>query len=457
MAADPKESKPKNITKKHEARLQKENKQRKVLRIGLIAVIVIVVGLVGYGVLDSTVLKNYYPVAKVGSATITVDEFQKRVKFDRQQYVSQFMTYASSSYAFFFQSQLQSVQDSLDNYVQFGSDTLDQMINEEVVAQKAAAMGITVTDAEVQAELEANFYYYPNGTPTPAPTRDVPPTPTNNPTEEFLLGPTATSSVPTETATPPATATSTAAPTVTGTPPTATAEPATSTPTEAPTATTSPTVTQTPTITPTATPYTQQGFDNLYSTSIASISTETGFNDADLRAFVKNILLQRKVVEALAKDIPQTQDVVWARHILVSTEAEAQAVIDKLNAGESFASLAAQVSTDTATAQNGGDLGWFIKGQMVPAFDDAAFSLPVGEISKPVQTDFGWHVIQVLGKDNRVLTDAELSTAKQIAYNSWLAAAKEEFKTTKYDRWASVVPSEPSIPTQYRIQATAAQ
>ncbi len=454
MAADPTEHKP-HITKKHEARLEKENKQRKFVTYGLIAVVVIVVGLVGYGVLYNTVLKNYQPVAKVGSETITVDEFQKRVKFDRQQYVSQFLTYATSSYAFFFQSQLQSVQDSLDNYVQFGRDTLNQMENEAVVAQKAAEMGITVSDAEIQAELEANFYYYPNGTPTTEPTRNVPPTPTNNPTEEFLLGPTATSSNPTETPTLAPTMTSTAEPTVTGTPATATPEPATSTPTTAPTATASPTITETPTITPTATPYTQQGFDNLYSTSVANIATETGFNDADLRAFVKSILLQRKVIAELAKSIPEKQDVVWARHILVATEAEANDVIAKLNAGESFASLAAQYSTDTSTAQNGGDLGWFIKGQMVAAFDDAAFSLPVGQISAPVQTTYGWHVIQVLGKVNRELTDSELSTAKQIAYNNWLDAAKKEFTTKEYDIWTSVVPTEPSIPAQYRVQATA--
>jgi len=112
----------------------------------VIAVVAAVVILIVYGVLDSTVLKNTKPVAKVGSTTITVEQFQKRVKFDRQQYVSQYMTYATSNYAYFFQSSLQSVQNSLDNYVQFGSDILDEMINEAVIVQKAKELGITVTE-----------------------------------------------------------------------------------------------------------------------------------------------------------------------------------------------------------------------------------------------------------------------------------------------------------------------
>ncbi len=455
MAADSNESKPKNLTKKHVARLEKENKQRKYVTFGLIAIVVIVVGLIVYGVLESTVLKNYRAVAKVGSTSITVEQFQKRVKFDRQQSVSQYLTYATSSYAYFFQSSLQSVQNALDNYVQFGSDTLDQMINEAVIAQKAKEMGITVTDEEVQKELEANFYFYPNGTPTPVPTRDVPATPTINPTQEFLLGPTATSSIPTETATLAPTNTATAGPTTTGTPATPTLGPATATPTQTETPTIAPTITLTPTITMTPTPYTQAGFDSLYATSVASINSTTSFNDADLRAYVRNYLLQQKVVDALAKDIPETQEVVWARHILVATEAEAKDVLAKLDAGESFTSLAAQYSTDSSNAQNGGDLGWFIKGQMVEPFETAAFGLNVGEVSQPVQTTFGWHIIQVLGKETRVLTDSELSSAKQIAYKKFLEQAKIDISNKKLDLWASVVPTEPTIPDQYRLAATA--
>ena len=89
---------------------------------------------------------------------------------------------------------------------------------------------------------------------------------------------------------------------------------------------------------------------------------------------------------------------VHARHILVKTEAEANDVIKKLKAGADFGKLAAEVSTDKGSAQqNGGDLGWFKKTDMIPAFSDAAFAMKKGEISStPVKSQYGYHVIQVL-------------------------------------------------------------
>jgi peptidyl-prolyl cis-trans isomerase C len=89
---------------------------------------------------------------------------------------------------------------------------------------------------------------------------------------------------------------------------------------------------------------------------------------------------------------------VDARHILVKTQAEAQAIIDQLNKGADFATLATKDSIDPG-AKNGGELGWFSQDQMVPAFAQAAFALTPGQYTKtPVQTQFGWHVILCEGK-----------------------------------------------------------
>ncbi|NHO53575.1 peptidylprolyl isomerase [Acetobacter estunensis] len=89
---------------------------------------------------------------------------------------------------------------------------------------------------------------------------------------------------------------------------------------------------------------------------------------------------------------------VHARHILVKTEAEANDIIKQLKGGADFGTLAAKLSTDKGSAQNnGGDLGWFKKGDMVPAFSDAAFAMKPGTYSQtPVKSQFGYHVIQVL-------------------------------------------------------------
>jgi len=81
-----------------------------------------------------------------------------------------------------------------------------------------------------------------------------------------------------------------------------------------------------------------------------------------------------------------------AAHILVETEEEAQALIEELAEGADFAELAEERSTGPS-GPNGGDLGWFSAGMMVPSFEEAVFALEVGEVSAPVETQFGWHVI----------------------------------------------------------------
>ncbi|MBY4676644.1 peptidylprolyl isomerase [Marinobacterium arenosum] len=88
-----------------------------------------------------------------------------------------------------------------------------------------------------------------------------------------------------------------------------------------------------------------------------------------------------------------------ARHILVATEAECQALKEQIAAGADFAELAKQHSQCPSGAQ-GGDLGSFGRGQMVPAFDQVVFSAPVNEVQGPVKTQFGYHLLEVTSRDD---------------------------------------------------------
>ncbi|WP_027085043.1 foldase protein PrsA [Cohnella panacarvi] len=104
------------------------------------------------------------------------------------------------------------------------------------------------------------------------------------------------------------------------------------------------------------------------------------------------------VIQAYAdenKDAIAAQKKVRASHILVATKEEADAIEADLKAGQDFAELAKSKSTDTGSAVNGGDLDYFGSGQMVPEFEEAAFKLKVGEVSEPVKSDFGYHIIKV--------------------------------------------------------------
>ncbi|MEP7239832.1 MAG: peptidylprolyl isomerase [Devosia sp.] len=92
------------------------------------------------------------------------------------------------------------------------------------------------------------------------------------------------------------------------------------------------------------------------------------------------------------------QDEIHARHILVSSEDDAKAIKAQLDAGADFGQLAKEKSIEPGAAQSGGDLGYFTHDKMVQAFADAAFGLKVNDISQPIQTQFGWHIIQVLDR-----------------------------------------------------------
>ena len=122
--------------------------------------------------------------------------------------------------------------------------------------------------------------------------------------------------------------------------------------------------------------------------------------------FFVSDFLERQITEDMLSDsyaahiaaLPEAYE-VQASHILLETEEEAKAVIATLEDGADFATLAQEKSIGPS-ASNGGDLGYFSQGQMVPAFEAAAFALSVGDFSRqPVKTQFGYHVIQV--NDNR--------------------------------------------------------
>ncbi|HOV06877.1 MAG TPA: peptidylprolyl isomerase [Anaerolineaceae bacterium] len=439
MAKENTENKPKPSTKKHEARLAREKRQRRLVTGIVGGVLIVVIILVAYGILYNEVFKKNQAVAKVGNTKITVEQFVKRVQYERLSYVESFTQYAASGYASLFQSYLLEMQNTLDNYIQFGSDVLDKMIDEAVISAKAKELGITVSEEEIEKELERGFGFFPNGTPTPTATVEVVylPTSTLSPQQLAIVTITPTPS-PEPTETPEPTATTGPTEIVTETPVTDLTA----------TATMEPTATE---ILPTATPYTREGFQSLYKTMLSNISSQFPYTEADFREYVTALLLNQKMYDYVTKDIPRDQEMVWARHILVATEEEAQTVLNRLNAGEDFAAVAAEVSTDTSNSASGGDLGWFTRGQMVPAFEDAAFSLEIGKLSDPIKTDYGYHIIQVLGREVRTLTDEQLDTVKSYYFRKFIDDAKAEMTIKKYDIWAENVPSTPAIPEQYRI------
>lgn len=131
--------------------------------------------------------------------------------------------------------------------------------------------------------------------------------------------------------------------------------------------------------------------------------------DAFYEASVKGAIgegLVRGIYDDKVKMIPK-EDEIDARHILVESEDKAKEVLGKVEKGEDFAKLAEAYSSDPGSKANGGKLGYFSKGQMVKEFEEAAFALKKGEVSKPVQSKFGWHIIKVDDRREKALPTYE--------------------------------------------------
>ena len=129
----------------------------------------------------------------------------------------------------------------------------------------------------------------------------------------------------------------------------------------------------------------------------------------------------------------QTAEQVHARHILVDSQATAQALLAQIQAGADFGQIAQQSSRDTLTRANGGDLGWFARGTL-PAkeVEDAAFALQPGQVSGVVQSAFGYHIVQVLERDPARKLEGELFVkVQQQAMENWLNGLRAQAKVQR--------------------------
>ena len=423
---------PKIVTKKHIARLERERQQVRLIRAIAIGGVVAVVLLLAYGYLNLNVFQLQKPVAEVNGEVITTREWQERVRFQRVNLLNLYNTYVfyQQSFGMDTTQQQQEVMFYLQTPEALGQQIVDQMIDEVLIRQEAEKRGITVSEEEIQKEIQNEYGFFPDGTPTPTTTPTEFLTPTLSAAQMTLLPPTST---PTEAPTSTVAPTSTPDRSVTQTP-TSTAAPAT--PTFVPDLPTA-----------TATPFTEEGFNEQYTTTLDEFKSYD-VSESTLRSVYENRLLREKLLEELARDVPRTEEQVWARHILVDDEETADMVRSLLLGGEDFAEVAKEYSKDTGSGAMGGDLGWAPRSKYVAEFADAAFSQEIGAIGEPVKSEFGFHIIQVIDRGERPLDETAYQQKREAALTDWLTQVKAEATEAgtliTYDTWRAVVPTEPS-------------
>ena len=401
-----------------EARQAREHERQRKYWIAAGGVLLVLLLILGAGLVKAFVLEPASAIAVVEGQSIRTDTFQKMERYVRgtavsryQQLLQQRQQFANDpSMAQFLQLIDQNIT-QVDSQIQAAPQSaFDAVVDTLLIKKEAAARGITVSDAELQDEVRRQVALG-KGFLTEA---------LATATAQAAISATLTATAqPSPTARPTLTATATINPTPTFTPgPTISGtQPVTVTPGPAPT--------ETPVHIITA---------NEYSLERANLMTnlqrQVGWSEDEYLDVVRTDLLRQKLQPIFAATVPTTTEQIHARHILVNTKEQADTVETRLKNGEKFEALAAELSTDTGSKDKGGDLGWFPRGQMVKPFEDAAFALKVNEISAPVQSQFGYHVIQLLeGPANRPLDPAILSQRQSAALTTYLTDQKNQMRT----------------------------
>ncbi len=470
--------KPQLVTRRQSARLQQEEEYQRRILLALGGITALVVLILTIGTIYTYVIWPRQAIATVGEEEISRQDYQNRVLYERfllneqanfiqaqaAQMLENFQDNPELSQSLERQAREQLHQIQMQD-ISLDRGALDNLIEEAIVFQEAATRGIIVESTEVDAAYQAQAALRRGGytevsvqetvtaredatataelfTPTPTSTPFPTFTPTSIPvitntqglttafTTEDSISETSAEDVSGTLRTP-----NLPAHLTTGTLklPAQVEEASSDVSEEAGTESASEAASNdTPTPAPTPTINTIAGPDLTTAVSEweSLMQENANLTPNDLRRMIERNLLKEKLIEAFTETVDKTALQVQARHILVTGETDeegeekAQAVIARLEAGEDFEDLARELSEDPGSSANGGDLGWFGKGRMVTSFEEVAFEIEPGTISDPIQTQFGWHIIEVLDRGDRELDEAALRQNGWQAYEDWLTEAR---------------------------------
>ncbi len=483
-------------TRKEKRIKARDRERNRKVYLGTAIVFGLVILILLIGAFDQFVRKPNSPVATVGEEKISTKVFQKRVLYQENQLVNQYQQMNQLEQQFggqgFFTSQLAQIQATLSSPFAMGSSVLDQLVNEAIVRQEAEKQGVMVSDEEVEQALRDEVASSQGAvtepqatqtaeaataatataelwTPTPAPTLDVSaalsgtesisetvaPTPAPLPTRPLLtdeqyqeglaslekrLDDIAGMSLDDYREIIRARLLAEKLTDIIG-------EKEVS-PTQeevrarhillrveepAPDLNSGAGITETVDI---------SGLADL-SSPVAITATEDISGVADITGTTDLAnAAEITATEEISGLVGVTESVPTGPMDDAAALALAEQLRQRILDGEDFAKLAAEYSQDPGSAANGGDLDWFGRGAMVPEFEDVAFSLPVGEVSEPVRTQFGWHLIEVTEKDDaRPKDEATLEREKQQAFQQWLQAQVVAYNVDRAEDLVARLPS----------------
>ena len=392
------------MTRKHMARAQRDCIMSRWITGAAVAVGIAVFGLIAFAFFGVDFVESRQSIATVNGEELSVRAFKARVRLIQLSMINEYQ-YAQSILQIYaeepnisaiYQQRLQQLSSELDNPGLHGQRALDGLIKDTLVRQEANARGIFVTQEDIMRTVaEKDFNFYPDGTPTPQLSL------TPNPAAQVTAAPSATASEGS------------------GTP------------------------SSSPTPRPTATAYTEEAYQINYAEQMASFK-DLGILEEDYLDVIESELYQEKLMANLEQELARDEDQVWLRHIMVEDADEARSVIARIADGEAWEDLAAELSLDILTKDDGGDLGWLTNQDINIEYGDAftivAFASDVDEVAGPLQTDSGWHVIQIMGHEVRPLSDAAFEQLLQSEYDDLIEESMAQGDIELKENWTDYIP-----------------
>ena len=357
------------VSRKHRARAERERIIRRWILVGAIGTILLVVGLIAYRIVEVEFIKPRQPVAVVDDQEISRRDLHTRIRL--------------------------ALSPGIDP-ISVGFQILNEMIDDLIIKQEANLLGITVSQADVELEMERRFGFFVEGTPTSMPTRTPDPTTL---AEATATGP-------------------------------------------------SPTIGPSSTPRPSATPFTREAYEESRAEFFDNLSELYNATEEDFLTYLEAQIYRERLLATFEDDVERVQEQVWLQHIRVADSETVDEIVARLGAGDNWNDLAAELSEDTFTKESGGDLGWLTLDNVTDQFGEEAeniFQAPIDELVYPIQTQLGWHLIQVLDRDERSLDEATFLQAVRRKFSDWLTSERDIHDVLILDDWIEDLPQPPEV------------
>ena len=383
------------LSRRRVSRSGRDRKLRTWLLSATAGVAVMLLGLLGYGIVEKYWIIPQKTVATVGEHEISLELLQQHTRYRRSQMLNQYISYLDVlQYAGEQRNQVQDLLDQIDtelkNPVVLTRSIMDELINMHLILDESRTRNMVLTEDEIEIAIKRFFGYESGATDLSSSITET----------DDIISATQSTNIQS----------------------------------------------------PTATPYTMDAYRENYKNYMGEIEVDTGMSENTFRSLFASKLRTEKLrgVIGQEQDYPEEEQ-VHVKHILLSLDNLdiASDILARALEGEDFDELAMQFSDDESNANIGGDLGWIARGQMVNSFEQVIFEAEKGVVGELVATQFGLHIVKIVERQVRSLPSSIVEQRRILAFNEWLLGMRSTTNIDVLDWWEPYAPTNPTLQDMY--------